>query len=1079
MYDFMRRSRGAISMMVIIIMLPMMTLSGLFLDLARTKLAQEVAVSSADLALNTVLSDYDKDLKDYYGLLASCQNPSEVIEVSKKFFVDSMVSAGVNNDDAQAYADKVISAFGADAEIHDMLRISVEGDVTITPMANGAMNNPALLKEGISEFMKYRAPVNGVVELFSKISDSDVQEQLKDSSDEAKLIDAREDFYKAEKDLIKQAQKAYKAINAYEEFKAHTGDLVSSEAFLEKFSQFLMNPMKNSPNTKGADNGFESKVEEDFTKIYQYAHELLAMNLINTHNANETLSISLLYRSYINNPGAVNTYSAENPANIKKIEGCLKSFNSALQNYYYRRSLLGTAWNKVGGLQNGDWPIQYWVLLTKTCANEYYNYRSAANTLWKEGNKLYNALEYAEEDAFKNQRMGYLSNGYLTMPTPDKLGQVATEDVKNVLWNAYQSGIYSEISGSGCDAFRSINSQIGKVNTNTNAGRMKISTVKEIFNIAVEMKKFYDDAAKAAELLETAKKEVSALSGKIDTYKKKFDAWKKAANNPNLNNSSVATGKNGDRAQIEELEKNGGLGDLNKNSVAQLEKRLGNVYTVFNTLAKDMKNIKYNGTSIMDVYDFSAFCRASKLDKNKVHRNEQERRNYANQNFSFTIGKQIQTIVIRNGTTGDPFVNADYYMITDPYHSDLTKTELALYTWLQNKFGKPQIGPSCSEKEHGYAVSDEDSANDADEKLNKKGDNEAAEVDTSESTKGKNFSEWEGATLPSKGDTAPEEKKLTAKLADAGKFASDLFSNFPDTMVNVAENTRDDLYAVDYVFSMFTHDTFDKEGCYAHLNDQQKKDITASNADSLYAGVKGQWNRDTKAMTLTLNPRNPQYNWCYGGEVEYMLYGNKTNALNKTTAYANIYLIRYALDLKPVFDLYWKDPFLEALAQALQAFAYIPANLTKTVACLAITAAEAGMDIAYLKQGIPVAIYKTKKEELFCNYRSVFTGGSKESDATTGITLQYSDYLKIFLFVKLKSDENIVYVRMADVIQANMSLATNDFKYELAKANVFYSLKATVMIEPMWSRLLAIDDLGDLSTSKGWRSFTMTTTGGY
>ena len=44
--------------------------------------------SSADLALNTVLTQYDEKLSDYYGLMASCQDVEEFYGVSQQYFVD-------------------------------------------------------------------------------------------------------------------------------------------------------------------------------------------------------------------------------------------------------------------------------------------------------------------------------------------------------------------------------------------------------------------------------------------------------------------------------------------------------------------------------------------------------------------------------------------------------------------------------------------------------------------------------------------------------------------------------------------------------------------------------------------------------------------------------------------------------------------------------------------------------------------------------------------------------------------------------------------------------------------------------
>ena len=1075
MDKFMREAKGAISVFLIIVLLPMMTMAGVFIDLARSKLAQEVVVSSADLALNTVLTDYDKDLKDYFGLLASCTDTQEVIDVSKGYFKDCLISAGFQTSEAEMFVDNVVSAFVGDEDIQDMLQLSVEGDVDITRTANGALNNTALLKEGINEFMKYRSPVNGVAALFSKIKDANVAKQLEDATAETKLLEAREAFGKAEKELLKQAKKAYKAIKAYEGHKAHTGDLVASEGFLNKFSAFLIDPLGNC-NLGDQGNQLANTIGRDWEAIYKDAHVKLTMNLFNTHNTTGTLSVNLIKPKYYSNPGPSTTYSDTKRADAGDIKDLLKAFNDAVVEYYKQRSAVNSAWSNTGSMASGDWPIQYWVKLSKNCTSSRDAYVKAARKVWELGNKLDNALSYLEEDVFKNTQMKCPTNSYVTMPKKDTLGMASMQEVKDALWNDYKTNIYPEVSGSGCSGYRNVNSQANSLDTTTNNNRLKHTTVSHIYNVGSELGRFVADAEKAETLLKTAREAVEGLSKKMDAYKTKFDAWKTAAYDPALNDSTLATGRDGDRELIEEYEKNGLINISNK-SVTELAGRIENSEKLFGTLAKDMRGIKYNGTSVVNVYDYNSFRKASKLDASKIPVNESALRSYADQTFSFSIGTQIQRIEIRGGTS-DTFDGGNYYFITDSFHPVLTKPKVYdLYDWLKYKFENTPTGNALNMEEHGFDVTDEDSAEKADEKIEGKADSEAKKASTTANMSSKNFKDFPGATLPSKNKNAPNPKSISTKLSDAADYVSDLFSDFGNTFRGTLENTRDDLYAEDYIFSMFTHDTFEKEGCFSLLSKTEQDQLTPLTADAKYKTVKEKWTGSNEVKTLTLTPRNAENNWCYGGEIEYILYGQGTNAGNKTSAYSNIYMIRYALDLKPVFSFYWNDPVVVAVATALERFAFIPAVITKTLICLAITAGEAAMDIAYLKQGIPVLILKSKSE-LFCDYTSIFVGGNKRANIGDGPKLQYSDYLKMFLFINLKSDENQVYIRTADVIQSNMYHVGNK-DFDMSKAQVFYTLHADVIMEPMWSRLLAIDDLGDLSTAKGWRTISITLTNGY
>ncbi len=1035
---------------------------GTFFGCGRTKLSQEVITTSADLALNTVLSQYDKDLKDYFGLMASCQDTSEVIELSKEYFVDSMVSAGVTTSDAEAYADTILSAFTEDDDISDMLRLSVEGETEITPTENGALNNPALMKKEIVEFMKYRAPVNGVASLFDEIKESDVSEQVKNASAETDMVEAKKEFYEAERKLIEQAEIAYEAIKKYQNYTTSaTGKKITEEEFLNDFSTFLASP-------DGSGDSFET--------IFREAHEKMVMNLHNTHDTNGTLAVNLIKTVFITTQAEETTYSDSNRAGADMIKTLLEEFNKAVYDYCGKREALNTAWNNVGARQNSDYPIQYWVLLTESCSSAYSSYVAEAEKLWRAANKLENAVSYASDGVMETTLMKKPDNAYVSFEEPDINQQLSMKSVYDTLIGVYNGGLKQEATGGGSQTYKNINSQIAALDTWENEQKLDLRSVSHIYTIRDTLNKYYNDFDKASKLAETAEKETEELKKLLKKYKEAFDEWKEAANVSELDDSKLALEV--DRKDIENLEKTG-IELFSEESVTNLAGRLENIRKLCETFRDDIKAIKYRSTAVLDISGYTKFRSATGIKESKIVRNENELRQYASDLFSFTIGTRIQWIEIRDGTVSETLDDGDAYVITDSFHMNLKKTKLELLEWMKQKFDTPIVGTPTTSDQTGFDVSDKESAKKADEDISDKSE-DTSSVDktiTSENISGHSFSEWDGAALPSKGEGAPESQSITADIGEVGDFAADIFTNFTDTFGEALVNTRDDLYMMDYVFSMFTYDTFENEGCYALVNDDNLK---LTEAQQKYKSVKEDWKNSKENKTLTLTPRDVKNNWAYGGEVEYILYGNASNAANKTTAYAQIYMIRYALDIAAVFNEYWDNRVLDMVATALQTYAFIPASLTKILACLAITAAEAGVDIAYLKAGIPVVLCKGA-DDLFCSYQSLFMDQEQGNQMLKDkIALQYSDYLKIFLFVKLLGkDENVVYVRTSDVIQANMTLVTGNKSFEMAKSQVYFDLKATVLMEPMWSRLLAIDNLGDLSTSKGWRTTTIEMTRGY
>ena len=76
----MKNAKGAVSIFLVIVLVPMLTFSALFVDYGKVKLAKGVAESAGDLTLNTALTDYDTKLKDMYGLFATSQNTDELYD---------------------------------------------------------------------------------------------------------------------------------------------------------------------------------------------------------------------------------------------------------------------------------------------------------------------------------------------------------------------------------------------------------------------------------------------------------------------------------------------------------------------------------------------------------------------------------------------------------------------------------------------------------------------------------------------------------------------------------------------------------------------------------------------------------------------------------------------------------------------------------------------------------------------------------------------------------------------------------------------------------------------------------------
>ena len=211
-------TRGAISVFLAIILVPCIVVSCLFVDVSRVQLSKLTAESAADLALNTLLTQYDADLKDWYGLVASCQDIEQFYTVSADYFIRTLASQGMSDDEIVLLSDYYAAATSDDT-IYDLLQVECKTDSgSIVSAVEGAnLSNSALMKDQIVEFMKYRAPIEIAMGLINRLkSDPTTKAALDAKADEnEKLVEDKQDFYESEGELRSKAYYSYLAIKKF------------------------------------------------------------------------------------------------------------------------------------------------------------------------------------------------------------------------------------------------------------------------------------------------------------------------------------------------------------------------------------------------------------------------------------------------------------------------------------------------------------------------------------------------------------------------------------------------------------------------------------------------------------------------------------------------------------------------------------------------------------------------------------------------------------------------------------------------------------------------------------------------
>ena len=192
--NLFKAKHGAVSVFLVIILVPSLIVTSLFVDISRMYMGNSVAESASDLALNTKLSQYDKDLNDIYGLFANVKSDNansenDVLNNLNDYLSSCMQSAGIEKTDAEKQdSNQVIS---------DLLGIQVDKDnTTIGPVQNANLANPAELERQIVEFMKYRGPVDITKNIIKKVSD--IKDNSKNVKEESELTRDINDYLEGE-----------------------------------------------------------------------------------------------------------------------------------------------------------------------------------------------------------------------------------------------------------------------------------------------------------------------------------------------------------------------------------------------------------------------------------------------------------------------------------------------------------------------------------------------------------------------------------------------------------------------------------------------------------------------------------------------------------------------------------------------------------------------------------------------------------------------------------------------------------------------------------------------------------------
>lgn len=1002
MLKLFSKQSGAVTVFLVIILVPTITVCSMFVDASRMELAKPVVESAGNLALNTMLTEYDEQLNEIYGLLGSCQDTEDLKETVKQYFVESLKSQGIGNAETEEIVGKLDQAF--DENIADLLDINT-ANVEISPVENSNLANPALVKQKVVEFMKYRAPIDlmsGLLDTIKKVAESSRTAKV-----EAKVTEEKQDYYEAENELLEMLKKLYDE--------------------LREFRKLNLNQ-----------NYINDQVVPDITKNfkadYRKIHTKMVFDLCNTDGSSTFEPEKFRYKvSEYNDSdfGEDKKFDSDNKATTSDVQGRANKFLDSISTYIQKKkSAQDTIWNYYT-FDNTIYKTQYWtksVELINANINIYNGYISAAKEMCRQYWLFNNACENTNQTATINIRHDVDINKYV------KDGQFAgdktisfsiNKNENQSLANIYigltkdfkESGFYgstakllNQISKEAVQGKSTLD--IGTAGTNGQIGTISTTATNEkIYDICSKYKEYYYKFQKADDHLKNAKKYMKKIgdsnSGLIKKTVDAYEDWKNQSEKLDKTNSDM---KEDNKRDLEEekklIEEN-----LTDESLKELSNRIDNVKALIKTIYDNIDSTKYHNTQLKDIDSIEVARSKAGIRNDKISYIYSELKSYAEQTFKFSTGNR--EVNVKNSN------HPDIVAVNEP----------KLHKWMRKKF------------KNNNSKKSEDDAKDEYKDYKKKSEDDSYE----DGEIGKTSNEIKNQkNLPSKGG-GNEKKEKTAQISKVTSFLTNLFSDgILDSLGNLGKSFRDDLYTTDYVMNMFSYDTFVNEGKKKYTEDTNSTISTEDfekNKDKTFGYNK----------TLTNMPINEDNNFAYQGEVEYILYGNY-NAINKANSYGRIFLLRYAFNIAPVFQKFWKNINVDRDSVAISSATsgVIPAALIKLAICLMYNVVETANDLMILRAGDGVPLIK-KTNGVNVEYLGII---KNKKVSKNDFKPRYSEYLSLFLFLKLVStSENDVYKRIADVVQMNMVKVTKLNNFQLKKSVVYYQIKSNISISPLLLKL--------------------------
>ncbi len=194
--NFFNNERGAVTVLVTLMLIPVMLITGMSVDLTRIYTANSLLTNANELAGNALLTEYDALLQDLYGIYAITTEDEEL-----KVMVNEYIEIALFNENEEKELGTLQPFYGSKKEEN----CNVEWSKSLAEQQ--------VLKRQIEEYAKYRVPVYMIEDFFKII------EQFEKIQEDAEIIDDMKGINKEIESMLTNYENIYKMILIIDNFR--------------------------------------------------------------------------------------------------------------------------------------------------------------------------------------------------------------------------------------------------------------------------------------------------------------------------------------------------------------------------------------------------------------------------------------------------------------------------------------------------------------------------------------------------------------------------------------------------------------------------------------------------------------------------------------------------------------------------------------------------------------------------------------------------------------------------------------------------------------------------------------------